>query len=122
MSWMLEWSGFPRSKAKSIGKNHPEEMKQMLDNLEHYLMGLSSGLNPLTYHPGFLHKESCGVKAIDAKGMRKPAQTRLYVYPEPRRKLLHVIAVGDKHSQKRDNVDCCKYVADLQEDANAQSK
>jgi hypothetical protein len=104
-----------QSKAKKMAKAYPNEMKRMLDNLDRYLQGLNSGLNPLTYHPGFLHRERSGAKAIDASGLNGAAQTRLYVYPEIERQLLHVITVGDKHSQDADNQDCADYIANLKD-------
>lgn len=116
MSWIFEFSDFWQGKAKSFRKRHPNEMTQMVDNLDHYLSGLNSGLNPMTYHPGFLHAESCGAKAIDAKGIRKPAQTRLYLYVDSEHRTLHIMTVGDKHSQKQDNTDCCRYIDKLPKD------
>jgi hypothetical protein len=89
----------------------------MLSNLETFFRALQEGTNPMRITLGFIHHEPAGVKAIDQKGSssKKPAQTRLYVYPEEQRKILHLITVGDKTNQGKDVNYAKRFVADLRE-------
>jgi hypothetical protein len=75
---------------------------------------LNAGTKPLQVAGGFIHREPNGVVAIDQKGGGVAlAQTRLYVYPDSDASQLHVIALGDKKSQKADIQTCREYVASL---------
>lgn len=59
---------------------------------------------------GFMHDEGQGAIAIDQKGGGKNlAQTRLYIFPDTEAEILHLITIGDKRSQKKDDVPVCRY-------------
>jgi hypothetical protein len=102
---------------KRYEKDHPRELQAVLDNLDTYFRSLEAGVKPLQIKHGFMHHEPLGVVAIDQKGGGKNlAQTRLYVYPEPETETLHVIALGDKRSQKADLGTCRAFVSELRND------
>lgn len=75
-----------------------------MDNLDRYFQTVSSGVHPQFVVGGYIHDEAKGVKAIDQRGGRKGKlkQTRLYLYPEAEARVIHLIIIGDKHSQKSD--------------------
>lgn len=101
---------------KHFAKKYRRELKAMLHNLETYLETLQTGVHPRQIRHGFTHSETHGAIAIDQKGAEgKPAQTRLYVYPDPDTKILHLITIGDKGSQRDDNATCREYIVSLRE-------
>jgi hypothetical protein len=59
---------------------------------------------------GFIHDEPDGIKAIDQKGggqKMKLQQTRLYVYPDITNRILYLLTIGDKGTQ-RDDINLCR--------------
>lgn len=79
----------------------------MISNLDKYFTALKELNNPLQIKAGFIHKEPSGIKAIDQKGGGQKVrlkQTRLYVYPDITTKTLYLLTIGDKTSQKREDV------------------
>ena len=113
--WNLETSDVYARHLKHYTKKHPRELRAVLDNLNTYLKALQLGA-PIHPPPfGFLHAEPHGVWAIDQKGGGKSlAQTRLYVYPAEKTKVLHLLALGDKNSQKADIQLCNQLIAEIQ--------
>ena len=104
----LEWEILPaegfEARFKRFQKRYSLESQAMLSNLKTYLRAIREGAHPQYFKAGFIHAEQKGVKAIDQKGAenKKPAQTRLYVFPEEGTKTLHLITVGDKSDQSAD--------------------
>lgn len=114
--WNLLTSPFFDGRLKRVNKNHPAETKAMLENLDKYLKALNEGANPINISAGWIHNEPEGIKALDQKGTKgKPAQTRLYIFPQESIKRLHVITVGDKNTQKTDIQDSRDYIRPLKE-------
>ena len=112
--WTLAPTGEYQRRHKRDVKDHPRELQAVLDNLDTYFKSLEAGVKPLQIKHGFMHNEPLGVVAIDQKGGGKNlAQTRLYLYPETETGLLHVITLGDKHSQKDDIATCRTFVTEL---------
>jgi hypothetical protein len=101
---------------RQFAKKYRRELLAMLDNLDTYLQTLQSGVHPRQVRHGFTHSETHGSIAIDQKGAEgKPAQTRLYVYPDPDTKTLYLITIGDKQSQRDDNSTCREFIVSLRE-------
>ena len=96
-------------------KKHEHEASAMIKNLDKYFKSLSTGTNPMQITGGFIHSEPKGIKALDQKGclVMKPTQTRLYVFPEVERSILHVITVGTKTDQRSDIRTAVFYVESL---------
>ena len=124
--WELEPTDQYDRDFKKYQKKHENELLAVLENLEQYLDVLKEGVNPAQAFAmlGFLHREGIGIVAIDQKGgatrrkstdlpkkkRRSLQQTRLYIYPEINRKLLHLLAIGNKNSQHSDVQHCKKFV------------
>lgn len=107
--WKLEPTEEYQRRHKRYEKDHPRELQAVLDNLDTYFKSLEEGVKPLQIKHGFLHNESLGVVAIDQKGGgRNLAQTRLYVYPDAETEVLYVITLGDKRSQKKEDIPTCR--------------
>lgn len=91
-------------------------MRSVLVNLGTYFAALQHGVKPLQIRYGFMHTEPLGVIAIDQRGGgANLAQTRLYVYADADERVLHLITLGDKRSQKEDIKTCRSYVLELRE-------
>lgn len=115
--WQLRETEEYGRRLKQFAKKYRRELVAMLDNLDTYLQTLQAGVNPLQIRHGFTHAESHGAIAIDQKGAEgKPAQTRLYVYPDPDTQTLYLITIGDKKSQRDDNATCRELIVGLREE------
>ena len=122
--WRLQPTEEFKRRQKHFAKKLPRELLAMLDNLDTYVQTLQSGAQPKQVRHGFTHAETHGAIAIDQKGAQgKPAQTRLYVYPDTDTQILHLVTIGDKHSQKDDNAACRELIVSLREEKqNDQNK
>lgn len=98
-------------------KKRPRELEAVLRNLQTYFEALRAGNKPMQIKYGFVHVEPSGVFAIDQKGgVGKLAQTRLYVYPDTDTEILHLLTMGGKGFEQRNNIQLCKdFVAELKE-------
>jgi hypothetical protein len=116
--WDYEPSeGYDRS-AKWYAKKRPRELTAVLDNLETIRAALNEGADPRRLPYGFLHIEPHGVLAIDQKGGGKDlAQTRLYIHLEAPTETIHLIALGDKRSQRDDIRVCIECIEGLRKQA-----
>jgi hypothetical protein len=104
-------------KLKQFSKKYRRETQAMLANLDTYFVSLQNDIHPRQIRHGFTHEETHGAIAIDQKGTEgKPAQTRLYVYPDPDTKTLYLITIGDKKSQRDDNATCRELILDLRKE------
>ncbi|PIW61358.1 MAG: hypothetical protein COW13_03365 [Candidatus Omnitrophica bacterium CG12_big_fil_rev_8_21_14_0_65_50_5] len=73
------------------------------------------GAHPQFVVAGYIHDEGKGIRAIDQRGggKGKLQQTRLYVYPDIETKVLYLITIGDKQSQKDDIKQSADFVVGL---------
>ena len=112
--WVIEESEFYPNRVKKYQKKHRRETASALNNLDTYFDTLRSGVKPTHIQAGFIHLEPQGVVALDERGMKgRGRATRLYIYTVEVDKVLYLITIGDKDSQKRDLVDCREFVKNL---------
>lgn len=102
--WRIEPTGAYERAHKHYEKKQPQELKAVLDNLDRYFKTVAQGVHPQFVVAGYIHDEGKGVRALDQKGggKGKLRQTRLYIYPDFDVKILHLITIGDKNSQRED--------------------
>ena len=102
--WCIEPTDDYGRAYKRYQKKHRAELIAVLDNLDRYFKTISHGVHPQFVVAGYIHDEGKGVRAIDQKGggKGKLRQTRLYVFPNVDQKVLYLITIGDKNSQKDD--------------------
>ena len=103
--WQIEYTEKYKRKHRMFEKKHLDELLAVLDNLDTYFKALQLSDNPLQVKAGFIHDEPDGIKAIDQKGGGKKIklrQTRLYIFPHMKNKVLYLLTIGDKQSQKED--------------------
>ena len=92
--WVIQRSQFFEARFKRFQKKHPEEAKAVLNNLDTYFKALCVGANPVNIQAGFIHHEPEGIKALDQKGGKgNLMQSRLYIFPEMNKKIMHVISI-----------------------------
>ena len=121
--WTLESTDEFCRRRKRYEKDHPNELRAVLDNLDTYVLSIQAGAPPLVRAFGFIHTEPMGVIAIDQKGGGKAlAQTRLYVYPDPKTKVLYAVTLGDKRSQRADIQFCREFVASVREEESGSNE
>lgn len=114
--WNLEASDEYQRKHKWFEKKRPRELRAVLDNLDTYLKALCAGAKPAQIKFGFIHIEPNGILAIDQKGGGPNlAQTRLYVFPDTERRILHLFTLGGKATQAVDIQTCRGFVKELRE-------
>jgi hypothetical protein len=104
VEWALQYADDFKPRWNRFQKKHRSEAEAMAKNLDKYFKALSAGVHPMQIGGGFIHAEPKGIKALDQKGSAtpKPTQTRLYIYPEIERGLLHIVTVGTKSDQRGD--------------------
>ncbi len=102
--WSIESTDAYERAHKYYEKKHPAELMAVLDNLDRYFKTVSHGVHPHFVVAGYIHDEGKGVKALDQKGggRGKLQQTRLYIYPDAEARVIYLITIGDKKSQKND--------------------
>src|SRR5438876_9739829 len=89
-----------KSRQEWYAKKRPKELASALDNFDTLLACLTTaGLKLEQVRTlGFVHPEPHGVLAVHQKGGKKGtrhAETRLYVYPDPKQKVIYSITIGD---------------------------
>ena len=101
--WVFQPTDVYEKRVEKWPKKHRRELKAMLDNLDTFVGALNKGAKQEHARFGFVHPEPGGVLAIDQKGGGAGLkQTRLYIFPEKRPQIIHLITLGDKDSQKAD--------------------
>lgn len=116
---LVETEQFQRD-LKKISKAYRRETAQVLLNLRTYLERLEQGNNPLelSRECTFVHREQSGCQAITQQPLPSAAQVRLYLYAYCEGSTVHLICMGDKHSQQKDNAYCKKVVEHLRKSNN----
>lgn len=115
--WQIEPTDDYERQFRWYEKKHRRELEAVLRNLQTYLEALRAGNKPMQIKYGFVHVEPSGIFAIDQKGgVGKLAQTRLYVYPDTDAEILHLLTIGGKGREQRNDIQLCKdFVAQLKE-------
>jgi len=111
--WTLQPTDVFDRRLRRYSKRYPAATIAVLDNLDRYFNALPvSKLRDL--RGGYIHPEPAGVVALDQSGAaRKQREMRIYVYPNEKDRILHVITIGDKNSQEQDIKDSSDYVKEL---------
>ena len=116
-NWKLNITDKCERDFKQYEKKHPDELKAVANNLDSYFSALNELGNSNLIKAGFIHPESHGIIAIDQKGGKKRKiklqQTRLYIYPDIQNKILYLLAIGNKNSQKMDIKFCIDVVKQI---------
>jgi hypothetical protein len=102
--WKLQPEADYEKKARRWPNKYRREFAAVHDNLDALLIALNCGAKvEEAVKRGFIHSEPHGVIAIDQKGGGAGLkETRLYVWLDKTAKLIRLITMGDKNSQRMD--------------------
>lgn len=101
---------------KTYNKKHKNELTAVVSNLHDYQQTLKALGSPQYITGKYVHKEPKGIKALDESGERKLKNlqaTRLYVYPDVENKVLHLLMIGSKNTQKKNIKLCVEIVKEI---------
>lgn len=103
--WETEKIDLFNRRFKKYQKNHRNETKAVLNNLDKYMEAVNAGSDPHKVQRGFIHPEPMGIIAIDQTGHDgNLRETRFYIYPEIETQTVHLITIGDKDTQNRRDI------------------
>ncbi|MCX6179157.1 MAG: hypothetical protein NT163_07330 [Chlorobiales bacterium] len=113
--WKLDISLASNSAFSKLQKNYSREYASCFNNLDKIKGLLEDGHQPikLDHNPGFFRSEGKGVYRIGQTGVVSAKETRLYVFPDEGEKVIYVLGIGTKESQKSDINDAHKSVKAL---------
>lgn len=111
-NWTLQSSEFYEKTFSDYNKKRSDELAAVIANLSKYHQALLALGHPQQITGKYVHKEPKGIKALDesGSGSKNLQATRLYLYPDARTKIIHLLAIGNKKSQKKDIKICEEYV------------
>ncbi len=111
---IIPYDQYQRSHKKYVKKNS-NVLTALLNNLDTFIELLNSNIPLIQIRFGWLHSEPKGVLAITEKGGHGKAlkASRLYCYPDKINKILYLITIGDKNSQKNDIKLCTQFIKQL---------
>lgn len=118
----MPWKLVPSEKYIRTYKSYNKKKKQILetldDNLDEFKIYLDVTGNFSRIEHGFLHKEQKGILAIDQSGAKqKLEQTRMYIYPDNKKKelvLLMISRKGCKKEQGQNINECIKILKKME--------
>lgn len=116
---MQEWQIVPTEEYEDAfakyNKDRPNELASVVANLAKYQETLKLLGHPQQITGKYVHREPKGVKALDesGSGFNNLQVTRLYIYPDAKTKIIHLLIIGSKKSQKKDVKFCEKFVEQL---------
>jgi hypothetical protein len=113
--WELALTTTWEKDEKYYSKRHPKELAAIFRNVQRYRGLLKASPNSKAVQAGYLHHEPGGVVALDQKGGGANLQeTRGYTYADDEKKILYLITIGNKSSQRSDIELSKNFVRDLQ--------
>jgi hypothetical protein len=118
--WKVFATALYESGSKWYARKKANELKAVERNLEKCLKVLNHGTKPLQLSLlKFIHDKGKGVLAIDESGYKVKTQvTRLYIWCDEAAEFVHLITIGDKHSQQDDIQLAHEYVAEQRRKAS----
>lgn len=101
--WTIEYNEAGKKDFRKYEQKHRCEFAACFRNLERLrTQFLDKGKVFGGIDVGYLHNEKHGMYAIGQTGVAHAKETRLYIYPDSIRKVIHVLLIGDKDSQAND--------------------
>ncbi|QSH40830.1 hypothetical protein P0136_11210 [Lentisphaerota bacterium ZTH] len=102
--WYVNDNNITPSKVKKYFKNYKEEAESTFANLEKLRDALSSGVSfsQAVQNYSFLRSEKKHVYRIGNQSSDNAHETRLYICVEEEQKIIYLLDLGDKNTQKID--------------------
>jgi hypothetical protein len=111
--WSLDLSLAEAGRFKDYQKRHEREHASCFVNLGTLLEMLDRYGSPKGFGLGFFRSEGRGVYRIGQTGVKHAKETRLYVYPSDVLRLVYVLTIGTKESQKDDVARCWRAAEEI---------
>jgi GTP cyclohydrolase II len=118
LKWNYQETSTFISAAKWYEKKKKKELIALLVSLDSFLNTLNEVEHIQKVTGKYIHKEPKGILAVDqtkGEGKGKLEESRLYFYPNVKKKTLHLLTIGKKKKQKRDIKLCQEILKELKE-------
>jgi hypothetical protein len=102
--WEIDTSLATKSTFRQFQKRHQREYASCFNNLDKIKRLLEAGtrLQEMQHSPSFFRHEGDGIFRIGQSGLTGAKESRLYVYITYSAKVIYIIGIGTKESQKAD--------------------
>lgn len=100
--WHISLERAELRRLKQWHKRYPREAVACFNNLEKIMGMLNHGIALDVLHTGFFRSEGRGLYRIAQTSVRHALETRLYVCPDIKTRIVHVLSIGDKSTQHQD--------------------
>jgi hypothetical protein len=100
--WVVRTDYASKAKFERFFRSYSREYASVFANLDKIQQLLNSGNKIGGFHVGFFRPESDGVHRIGQTGVESAKETRLYIYPDDKNRVIHVLGIGTKDGQQDD--------------------
>jgi hypothetical protein len=100
--WQIDNGHANRKRFEKFAGSHPREYDSLFANLEKVMRLLRAGHKIGGFQIKFFRSESDGLFRIGQTSVQGAKESRLYVYPDQEKRLMHVLNIGDKDGQSAD--------------------
>lgn len=111
VTWGINVDNISQNVFKKFSKAHKEEYESVFANLDKVKGFLSAGEKVGEFKLHFFRSEGGGLYRISQSNLPKNSyETRLYLYPDEERKVIYILGIGGKSSQKKDISNCKRII------------
>lgn len=100
--WQTDTAYASAGKFSRFAKKCAAEYDSLFANLEKIMRLLRAGHKIGGFSIGFFRSEGDGVYRIGQTSVRAARESRLYIYPDEAKRIMHILTVGDKKTQQDD--------------------
>jgi len=113
--WKISTEFVTASRFKKFASKHPREFASCGANLERLLADLQSGisLSVLAQNLSFFRSEREGLYRIRQTKVPGAKESRLYLYPDDAGKVIYLIDIGTKETQRSDIASARKTIREI---------
>lgn len=102
IEWQIDIAHASPGKFKKFAGRYGREYASLFANLDKIMALLASGKKLGSFQVGFFRPEGEGVHRIGQTGVPSAKESRLYVYPDEQKRIMHVLNIGTKEGQTED--------------------
>ena len=113
--WRISNEFATGSRFKKFAESYPREYQSCGSNLQRLLNFLNSGLqlSVLAQNLSFFRSEREGLYRIGQSGVKSAKETRLYVYPHDTCRIIFILDIGTKETQRNDIASARKIIREI---------
>jgi len=102
--WLINATTANQSSFRHFRKKHEREYISCFNNLSKIKSLLEEGkkLSEMHYHPSFFRHETDGIFRIGQSGVSSAKESRLYIYPDSAARIIFIVGIGTKETQRSD--------------------